>query len=286
MQPGNWSEKLNVPLAAVWDPLQNLGDRAAAFLPNLVAAAVILAIGYVVSAVLRRLSGGTLRRMGLDEATRRIGVRSNLDRAGIRSNVSDIIGTLVFWLFMLTFVISAAETMGLRDVSRTIDAFVRYLPNVIGAGVIVVVGLAIAHFVRGVVRSATSSLGLDYARGLSNLAYGVLVVVIASLAVGQLRINTALLDRLVEILLIASGGALGLALGLGTRDIAKQIVAGVYARDLFPAGAQLTIGEERGSLEEVGAVCMRLRTGDGRVLYVPNALITERVVEQSGSGAP
>jgi small-conductance mechanosensitive channel len=286
MQPDRWSEKMNVPLDAVWDPLRTLGDRAAALLPNLVAAAVILAVGYAVSAVLRRLSRGLLRRMGLDEATRRIGVRGSLDRAGIRTSVSDLLGTLVFWLFMLTFVISAAEILGLRNVSRTIDTFVRYLPNVIGAGVIVVVGLVIAHFVRDLVRGATGGLGLDYARGLSNLAYGVLVVVIASLAVGQLRINTVLLDRLIEILLIASGGALGLALGLGTRDIAKQLVAGVYARDLFPAGAQLTIGEDRGALEEVGAVCMRLRTADGRVLYVPNASITERVVEQRGTGGP
>jgi small-conductance mechanosensitive channel len=111
-------------------------------------------------------------------------------------------------------------------------------------------------------------------------------VVIASLAVGQLKINTALLDRVVEILLIASGGALGLALGLGMRDIAKQLVAGVYARDLFRAGAQLAIGEEQGALEEVGAVCMRLRTADGRVLYIPNSLITETVVRQSGHDRP
>jgi small-conductance mechanosensitive channel len=286
MQPDGWSERMNVPLDAVWDPLRTLGDRAAALLPNFVAAALILAVGYAVSAVLRRLSRGLLRRMGLDEATRRIGVRASLDSAGIHASVSDLLGTLVFWLFMLTFVISAAEILGLRNVSRTIDAFVRYLPNVIGAGVIVVVGLVIAHFVRDLVRGATGGLGLDYARSLSNLAYGVLVVVIVSLAVGQLRINTVLLDRVIEILLIASGGALGLALGLGTRDIAKQLVAGVYARDLFPAGAQLSIGEDRGALEEVGAVCMRLRTADGRVLYVPNASITEQVVEQRGTAGP
>jgi small-conductance mechanosensitive channel len=283
MQPDNWSDRLNAPLAAAWDPLRTLGDRAVAFLPNLVAAALILTVGYLVSAGLRRISRAMLRRMGLDEATRRIGIRSSLDRAGIQSGVADILGTLVFWLFMLTFLISAAETLGLRDVSRTIDAFVRYLPNVIGAGVIVVVGLIIAHFVRDLVRSATGGLGGDYARCLSNLAYGVLVVVIASLAVGQLKINTALLDRLVEILLIASGGALGHALGHGTRDNARQQVAGIYARDLFPAGAQLAIGEDRGALEEVGAVCMRLRTSDGRVLYVPNSLITETVVRQSGT---
>lgn len=277
----SWSDTLQGPLAPLWTALETMRDRLIAFLPNLLAAVFILIVGYAVSSLLRRLSTALLRRVGLDDATRRVGVRGGLDRAGIRSGVSEILGTLVFWLFMLTFLISAAETLGLRDVSRTIDAFVRYLPNVIGAGVIVVVGLVIAHFLRDVVRSATGGLGLDYARGLSNLVYGVLVVVIASLAVGQLQINTALFDRVVEILLIASGGALGLALGLGTRDIARQLVAGVYARDLFPAGAQLTIGDERGALEEVGAVCMRLRTSDGRLLYVPNALITESIVREA-----
>lgn len=273
-------EAVNAPLSALWDPLRVMGDRIVAFLPSLFAALVILVVGYAVSAFLRRFSSAVARRIGLEEVTRRIGVRGGLDRAGIQSSASAILGTLVFWLFMLTFLISAAETLGLRNVSRTIASFVRYLPNVIACGVIVVVGLLIANFVRDLVRSATAGLGLDYARGLANLAYAVLVVVIASLAVGQLQINTALFNRVVEILLIATGGALGLALGLGLRDVARQLIAGVYARDLFPPGAQLKIGEEQGSLEEVGAVCMRLKTSDGRNVYVPNAVITEQVVRQ------
>jgi small-conductance mechanosensitive channel len=279
-------EAVDAGFNTLLEPLSALWSRLVIFLPNLLAAVVILALGYVLSALLRRIIVAVLRRIGLDAATRRIGVRAGLDRAGIQANASEILGGLVFWLLMLTFVVSAAETLGLQNVSRTIDAFVRYLPNVIGASIIAVVGLLIAHFVRDLVRSGTASLGGDYARGLSNLAYGVLVVVIASLAVGQLQINTTLFDRLIEILLIASGGALGLAVGLGTRDIAKQLVAGVYARDLLTHGAQLSIDDAQGVLEEVGAVCMRLKTTDGRTVYVPNGLFTERIVRQGAGVEP
>lgn len=281
MQSEPLKQVLSIPMEALLNPLNALWAKLVGFVPNILAVLVIVVLGYVVSALLQRLATAILRRVGFDQASRRVGIRATLDRAGIDSTVSEIVGGLIFWLLMLTFLISAAEALGLPNVSRTIDSFVRYLPNVIGAAVILVVGLMIAHFVRDLVRSGTEGLGLDYGQALGSAAYGILLVVIVSLAVGQLQIETALFNRVVEITLIASGGALALALGLGTREIAKHLVAGVYARELLRTGADLTVAENSGSLEEVGAVYTRLRAKDGTSVYIPNAQLTESVIHQS-----
>jgi small-conductance mechanosensitive channel len=285
MEPKQLEDVLQIPVSAVWDPLSALWGKLLAFVPNLLAVVVILLVGYAVSAALGRVARVVLRRLGFDDASRRIGVRGLLDRAGVEAAGSEILGGLVFWLVMLTFLVSAAETLGLRNVSATIAAFVRYLPNVLGAAVILVVGLVIAHFLRDLLRGGTRSLGVEYAGALSNVVYGVLVVVIVGLAVGQLQIDTGLFDRVVEITLMATGAALALGLGFGTRDIARQLVAGVYARELFRPGMTLVVGDESGSLQDVGAVCIRLRAEDGRVIHIPNAQITERVIRTGDASA-
>lgn len=285
MQTDRLSDAAAVSVNALWAPLTALWTTFVAFTPTLLAVVLILAFGYALAAILRRLTAAVLRRIGFDEAGRRIGLRTALDRAGVAAAASDVVGTLVFWLFLLTALISAAETLGLRNVSQTIDALVRYLPNVIGAVVIVVAGLLVAHVVRDAVRGSTASLGVQYASALSAVVYAVLIVVVASLAVGQLRIETELFNRVVEIVLVAGGGALGLALGLGTRDIAKHLVAGTYARELFRPGMELSVDGEVGAVDEVGSLFTRLRAADGRSIYIPNGRLTDCVVREGGAGA-
>ncbi|GIW42634.1 MAG: hypothetical protein KatS3mg076_3211 [Candidatus Binatia bacterium] len=274
-----------VPLGAVWNPLGALWAKLLGFLPNLLGAALILGVGYVLSTGARRLVTASLRRIGFDDASRRVGFRALLDRSGISATASDILGILVFWLVFLTFLLSAAEALALPNVSETIEALVRYVPNVIGAVLLVVVGVTVAHFLRDLVRSGTQSLGVEYARALSNVTYVVLLVLVASLAISQLRIEAGLLNRAVEIVLVASGAALALSLGLGSRDIAKHVIAGTYAREVLRPGVVLSAGEERGEVEQVGALFTCLRDESGRRVYIPNGRLTELVLHEE-AGKP
>jgi small-conductance mechanosensitive channel len=262
---------------------KGLWAKMVAFIPNVLGALVLLAVGYVLAKLARHFTTALLQRIGFDRASSRIGLHGILEQANIRLTAGEIIGHIIFWLLMLTFLVSASETLGLPNVSQTIDAFVLYLPNVIGAAVIVVVGMTVASFVRDLVRSAAGSLGVDYAKALGSLAHGALLVVIASLAVGQLQIETVLLNRVVQIILIAAALALALAMGLGTRDIAAHIVAGVYLRDVYRPGMKLSMGENAGTVEEVGTIVTRLATDDGRSVFIPNGQLTAAVVNEGGA---
>jgi hypothetical protein len=261
---------------------KGLWAKMIAFVPSLIGAAILLIVGYLVGKLARHFVVVLLRRVGFDSASSRVGLHRILERAGIVVTAAEVVGHVVFWLLMLTFLVSAAETLGLANVSQTIDAFVLYLPNVVGAAVIVVVGTTVAAFVRDMVRSGAEGLGIDYARALATLAHGALLVVIASLAIGQLQIETALLNRVVQIVLIATGLGIALAMGLGTRDIAGHIVAGVYLRDLYRPGAKLSVDHREGKLEEVGTIVTRLTTADGGSVYIPNSHLAAVIVSEEG----
>jgi Mechanosensitive ion channel, conserved TM helix/Mechanosensitive ion channel, beta-domain len=260
-----------------------LWAKVFAFLPNVLGTLVLVAVGYLVAALVRRVGSAVLKRIGFDRASARAGVSHILEQAGVTATPAEIVGQIFFWLLMLTFLVSAAENLGLPNVSQTIDAFVLYLPRVLAAALIVVVGMTLANFVRDLVRSGAESLEVEYARALAAVVHAILVVVVGSLAVGQLQIETVLFNRVVEIVLVAAGVALALAFGLGTRDVARHIVAGVYLRDLYRPGVRLAIGEQEGALEEVGAIATRLRGADGHAIHVPNGRLAESVVVSSAS---
>jgi len=262
---------------------KGLWAKMIAFVPNILGAAILLIIGYMIAKLVRRLVVAVLRRIGFDSASSRVGLNRILEQSGVRVTAAEVIGHVTFWLLMLTFLVSASETLGLTNVSQTIDAFVLYLPNVVGAAVIVVVGMTLAAFVRDMVRGGAESLGVEYGRALGTLVHGAMLVLIGSLAIGQLQIETVLLNRVVEIVLVATGLGIALAMGLGTRDIAGHIVAGVYLRDLYRPGARLTVDDQVGALEEVGTIVTRLDTPGGGVLYTPNGQVTTVIVSEEGS---
>ncbi|NIO39652.1 MAG: mechanosensitive ion channel [Burkholderiales bacterium] len=144
-----------------------------------------------------------------------------------------------------------------------------------------VVGVVVAHFVRGAIRSAAEGVGFEYAKGLGTLVYGALLAIVATLAIGQLDIETKLLNDAISIVLIAVAASVALSLGLGTRDIAGNVIAGVYARDLFKAGATIKFGDVSGKIIEVGTTKTVIQTQGKKRISVANRELITQTVETS-----
>jgi small-conductance mechanosensitive channel len=264
--------------------LKDLWTEVALFTPNLVGALVIVLLGYFFSKFIKFVVSGFLKKVRVDSASEKVGIKEVLNKAGLTIEPSEIVGKIAFWIIMLTFIISASETLGLEKVSQTIESLVLYLPKVIGASLIAVIGLLLAHFVRNLIRSGVQGFGVEYGKPLSNFAYGVLVIVIGVIVLEQLEIETSLLNSLVEITLLASGVALALSLGLGTKEVSKNIISGVYARDTFKNGASVNIDDDTGTIEEIGTVTSRVRHKNGDLVFIPNSTLIESKVRSIKEG--
>ena len=90
--------------------------------------------------------------------------------------------------------------------------------------------------------------------------------------------KTELLNNVIAIVLISVGAAVALALGLGSRDIAGQILAGIYVRELYAVGQQIQIGEIEGQIEEIGTVKTTLLTDEGELVSLSNRILLEQHV--------
>jgi len=268
-------ETLNVWTMTIVEAMSALWIKLAEFVPNLLAFLVILIVGYGISKMISALTRRALRAVKLDAFSERIGVSAVLRRANVQKESSLILSSIVFWLIMLTFLVSATESLGLSRVSATIDVFVLYLPKVLGAAFIMMVGLFIAQFVRDLIVSGAEGIGSDFAGPLGSAAYGLMVVIVVILAVGQLELETELLSVVISIALLSFGAAAAIGFGFGSRDIASNLLAGNYLRDMLREGDRISVAGQTGVVHQVSAVKTEIKLDDGNVLSVSNRKIVD-----------
>ena len=266
-----WTQSLVTAMTALWTKVAN-------FIPNLFGALVVVLLGFVVAKLLDTLLSKLLAKFGLDRLMSGTGLTKMLSRVGIQVPISTLIGKIVYWFILLIFLVSAAESLGLERVSATLDMLALYLPKVFGAALVLLAGVLLAQLVNGLVRGAAEGIGLEYAAGVGRIAQGLVIIISISVAISQLEVKTDLLNHVIVIGLITVGLAVALAMGLGSREIAGQILAGIYVRELYQVGQHVRLGEVEGHIEAIGTVKTTLMTDEGEWVSLSNRELLEQRV--------
>jgi hypothetical protein len=207
----------------------------------------------------------------------RLGVAEMLRNAGLAKVPSEIVSRLIFWILMLTFLLSAVETLGLEAVTATIDRLIAYLPNVIAAAFIVVVGLLLARFIQNLVSSGAATANLVYARQLGSAASGTVVVMVGILTAQQLGVDMQLLMTVITALISAAALAMGLAFALGSREVVGAILASHYIRQSLAEGDVIEVEGRKGRVERIGPVDTVIRDGESS-WSIPNSKLLRETI--------
>ncbi len=249
--------------------------------PRVAAMVAVLVIGYVIARLVARVITLLSEKLGLQIAAERSGLADSMAHTNIGRNVPAIIGTIVFWLMMCVFIMAAFNILGLEPVSAAMAKVVNYIPHLLAAAVVVVVGLLAASFVRGVVATSADRVGLPFAEHLANGCYYVLAILTLTAVCDQLGLRFELLQNLI---LIGAGGlaiGFGLAFGLGGRDVMAGILSGYYVRQRLHAGDHVLIGSMEGTVREVGPVATVIETDEDGLLNrhsIPNTKMLNEAV--------
>ncbi|MFS2159238.1 mechanosensitive ion channel family protein [Pseudomonas sp. Pseusp122] len=271
MELNLWTQSLVAAMTALWTKVAN-------FIPNLFGALVVVLLGFVVAKLLDTLLSKLLAKLGLDRLMGGTGLTKLISRAGVQVPISTLIGKIIYWFVLLIFLVSAAESLGLERVSATLDMLALYLPKVFGAALVLLVGVLLAQLANGLVRGAAEGVGLDYSAGLGRIAQGLVIIISISVAISQLEVKTDLLNHVIVIALLTVGLAVALAMGLGSRELASQILAGIYVRELYQVGQHVRVGGVEGQIEEIGTVKTTLLTDDGELVSLSNRILLDQQV--------
>ncbi len=271
----------NTSWDAVRTSFENAGAQAIGVAPKIVGMVVVLIIGYVVARFVGRAITTLAEKVGLQTAADQSGLADSMHHMGLQRNVPAIIGTISFWLLMSVFITAAFNILGLETVSKAMEEIVLYIPNLLVATVLIVVGLLVATFLRGVVATSADRVGLSYAEHLANGCYYVFAMLTFIAAFKQLGVQFALLEQLILIAFGAVAVGFGLAFGLGGRDVMAGILSGYYIRQRLHAGDHVHVGDLEGTVREVGPVATIIETEEDGLLNrrsVPNTKMLNEAV--------
>jgi hypothetical protein len=215
-------------VATFFDPIRDsmylTWVQLQAFLPKLLAAALILLGGWLFARLFRRIVIKLLRMAQVEQASERAGLDDFLLRGGVRFTTVTLVGQIAYWGVFLVVALAVFNLLGLPVSTSLIEEVVRYVPSVMVALVIIVFGSLLARFVSGAVRTYLDNIGVAGARAIGFMTQGALLIFVAVLALEQLRIGGQVL---VSAFQLAFGGlclAMALAFGLGGREWAAGIL--------------------------------------------------------------
>jgi len=212
------------------EPLQAMLTQAASFVPSLVGAIIILIVGWIIARILQFISGRFLKLIRFDTAAQKAGISSALERGGVKYTTSSLVGRLVYWIVMILVLVMAVNALGLSAASELLNRILLYIPQVIAAIFIIVLGLFLGSFVAGIVQVTASNAGVERSELLGQLARLAIVVFTVAMALEQLKFATTIVSSAFVIVFGAIFLALALAFGLGCRDIAGRYIANLIER--------------------------------------------------------
>jgi Conserved TM helix len=215
--------------ATVVAPLQDAGDafqsalaNVVAFLPRLLAFLLVIVVGWLIASLLAAGVTTLLRAIRFNELSQRSGLSEFIRNMGIRATAADVIGGIAKWFVRLIALVVAFDALGLPAVSAVLNQLLLWLPNLIVALVVLVVGGLAAGALSRLVRGTATEAGFrnpDLLASITKVTVWSFAVVVA---INQLGIATMLINTLLVGLVSAVAIAAGLAFGLGGRDRAAQ----------------------------------------------------------------
>jgi small-conductance mechanosensitive channel len=266
---------------ALTNSFRTLAEQGAEILPKIIGAVLVLVLGYIVARLVAKAVTALSNKLGLQKAAERSGVGGSMQQVGIQRTVPQIVGTIVFWLLMFVFLVAACDILSLPAVTGAIEKVVAYIPKLLVATVMVVVGLLLATFLRGVIATSADRVGISYAQQLASGCYWVLALMTFIAAFEQLEIKFELLNYAILIVFGAVALALGLSFGLGGREVMAGILSGYYVRQRLHSGDRVVVGHYEGTVREVGPVATVLETEEDGLLHrhsIPNAKMLNEAV--------
>ncbi len=206
------------------EPLKATGEKIIGLLPSLVGALVILLLGWLLAKILKAALVKLLVAVRFEKFGERSGLSRFLSRGDIKHSLADILGTVFFWIIFLFFIYIAADVLKLSLISDLINRIMSFIPNLIAAVLIIIIGVLLSSFFKGLVKVAASSYALAHRELLSTIVQYLVLFFTLAVALEQLGVATHILVNSVLIIIGALAFGFALAFGLGSKDVAGKIV--------------------------------------------------------------
>jgi small-conductance mechanosensitive channel len=213
----NPNELLNYYLGSYLSGLAN-------FLVNLIIAVIIVLVGFLVAYLVEYVVRWIIEKLRINEGLESLGFDKWAERANLKIELDKFLGRVMFWVTWVVFWMMACDVLGLSSFNQFVYGVLRFLPNAIVAGLIIVAAFFLADFLKKVFYGVIKGAGAKGAEAGSEIVYYTIVVFGIGTALYQLGVAREIISFLVGGVILALALAFGLAFGLGSQEAARELI--------------------------------------------------------------
>ena len=271
----------------VTNSLNEFGTTVANALPNIVAALILLGIGYLVGKVAGWVVSKVIKTLNMEKYWNQSAVGKATSTAGW--SMSKIFGTVTKWFIYLFFIAAAVNVLQFTQVSQAINNVWLWVPNVVAFLIVLVVGSLLADFIGRYLQRELPKRGIIGGKMIALAMTGIIYAIVLTVAVTQLGIGETILNNVITALVWGMAAALAIGFGVGLAYGLKEAIpsfikGSTTIQPTLKKGQKISYKDHTGTIQEVGAFSVILKDEQGgKTIVLPTKnLMDQEIIIESG----
>jgi hypothetical protein len=277
-------------VAPALNSLNEFFAQVVAVIPRIIAAGIILLIGYIIGRAVGWVISKILDKMNLEDTISKTGVGQAVSRSGW--TMSRIISTAAKWFIYIFFITAAVDTLQYTQLSEALQSIWLWIPNLIAFVIIIIVGSIIAaDFVGNWAQKELPARGVPGGRAIGLGTKGILYAIVFAIAITQLQIGGGILNTVIAALVWGIAGAIAIGLGVGLayalKDLLPSLIYGLTnVQSTLKPGQKVNFEGRVGTIKQAGAFHIILEDEKGKTVIVPTKHIAEKEIQVESGPEP
>ncbi len=261
-----------------WEIIMQQFHEFAAVLPNIAGALAVILVGWVVARLVSKGIKRLLQKSNIDRLAAKLNDIDLFSKANFRIVPSTILSKLLYFLIMFIVVIVATDVLGMQVVSDLMTNLLNYVPHLLSAFLVFIVGVMVADFIKNIVLTTCVSLAIPAASLIANIVFYFLFLNVTMIALTQAKINTDFIQDNLSIILGGIVLAFAIGYGFASRSIVANFLSSFYNKEKIKPGDVIRIDGIKGRVMEVDNTSIILQS-EGRKVVIPLSKLDSETFE-------
>lgn len=248
------------------------------FVPRLIGCIVILLIGYLVAKLTSTVIKKLLGQVGFDKIGDKLNDISIVKQLKTEIKLSEIVAKVIYYFILLVFLTAATETLGVDAITSMVLSIVNFIPQLIAAAIMLQIGIMLADAIKSGIVAVCKSFNIPAAQLIGNVVFFFFLIITFISALGQIGINTDLLESTFILIIGGVIGAFALGYGIASRDVLSNMLGSIYSRNKFKEGQIVKLDDVKGTITRIDNVSVTIQNEETTVI-LPMQLFQSKKVE-------
>ncbi|MFT5167281.1 MAG: hypothetical protein ACI8P3_002518 [Saprospiraceae bacterium] len=246
--------------------------------PRILGAIVIFIVGYVIAKFLAYIIKRILGSIGIDKLAAKLNEIEFIEKSSIKIIPSVVFSKIVYYTLLLIFTILASEYLAIDAITGLVRDILAYIPNLIAALLVLIIGLLIAQFIQNILVTTLKSLGVPSAKFVGVFVFYFIFLMAVITALAQVGIDTDFISNNLSIIIGGCVFAFALGYGLASKDMMANFLASFYSKEKVKIGDILSVANVKGEVIKIDSASITLLTKNSNVV-IPLSKLTSETFE-------